>query len=486
MATPSDAGSSSRHGSLTGGVEIICERHILLEIIQDYLTRIYSLSPLVHKPTFAEDLASDRASRDPDFLAFLFALTSMTLVMLPARFLYYRNQYPTFPYSDVIQLISRCQESITSTRRQKWFEKPNHETAAISFMLAYTHNNVGMIGQASIYASELDAMMKKTGAQHAQRYKTLDNIQTQLLKKLWWMTFIWSVHDRLGNFLDDQYRWLPIPDTMCFDSRDLEQLLPVELDDEYIFPHHYEQHPNDKIPLCAGFNGIIRVYLCFVALPQQDQHRQNSAGYRVSGRSDVHILYEMFDRICEVPSALPQALRITEESSPDQSPNPTAIELDANKANIHVTQLWARYLIFDRLVSMQREDSEERLNQEEVDALASLVRSEHEAICDQLLQFLSSVNLHSLESNGPSISFKIRQVASLLLDYQATPGHEHSGSNHKDSWQSQRGLAERAQSYISQFLDLLTRLDNATFQDSQRLICMEAWERIHAEEGAIA
>ena len=205
------------------------------------------------------------------------------------------------------------------------------------------------------------------------------------------------------------------------------------------------------------------------------------------------LLQDMFDRICKVPEKLPEALRVTKQRRAHYSSHGArTTALEANRANIHVTQLWARYLIFDRLVSAHRQSSaQENLPPAQIQSLAAFVQSEHETICDQLLHFLQSIEIQSLESNGVSISYKIRQVASLLLDYQAaSTGQNRRGedttlysianSSHysADAHAQNRGLTERAQHYINQFLDLLTRLEQASSQEMQRLICRDAWERL--------
>ena len=81
--------------------------------------------------------------------------------------------------------------------------------------------------------------------------------------------------------------------------------------------------------------------------------------------------------------------------------------------------------------------------------------SEREDSCEQLLHVLYNIKQKSLEPNGISLTFKIRQVAAPLLN---CPFEDHTG------------ISRRARLYIEKFMELLTLLDKYSFQDTQMVV----------------
>jgi hypothetical protein len=78
------------------------------------------------------------------------------------------------------------------------------------------------------------------------------------------------------------------------------------------------------------------------------------------------------------------------------------------------------------------------------DEVEMRMSTERESIVKDLLKVLGSISQVNMEPNGGSFINKIRQIASTLLD---TP------RNHKGP------LALRAEEYLGQFLDVLTRFE---------------------------
>ena len=469
------------------GIETICSKDILGEIVQDYIRRLYCLTPLVHKPSFWDDLDGGRAEHDPLFFSFVFSLSTWVCSMLPVHFASYKSRSRYFPYDTTSDMVDKCEATVVALRPRDYFENPTNLHCGIAFALFQGFASVGLSGRARTYAAELDTCIKALRANDPESYRHLSFPDQQVRKKLFWLNFFIQTHARLGDQISRHLYWMPVPDTMIFESDLTECLLPLPVDDEFLLPDQILQRPPGENSLTAGYIGIIRIFLCFVAPvagridSRAEQERGGLPDSTRSLRDLVNLqasrdLHDMLYRIHKVADDLPDAFALFKARENSVTPQSDFNDqLGSMRANIQVTRLWARYLIFDRLVSVL-----EALHGPSV-TNRSLIISEHEAICEDLLQFLASVTMRNLESNGVPISFKIRQVAALLLDYspRSLPTDQSAASPDVSSPEEvrQHRLAERADTLIDKFLALLTQMDSATMQDSQMMLSSLDWPR---------
>lgn len=298
---------------------------------------------------------------------------------------------------------------------------------------------------------------------------------------------------------------------MFCNTEDIQDLLPAEVDDDYISMDSVGEQPAGDVSLTKGFNVMARIYLCFMVQPYSLQKDEQSTDRRMesnpqcrccihgSPENEIRVFEDLFGRIQDVLSDLPSCLTPWQHGndldSIDDAPQwdsqlpitlaftrdmrPSRYDsLGSMRANIHITQLWARYVIFERLVTLYEQNSKK------VRLPPTLLLSEHELLCEKLLYLLSNISFRSLESNGVSLTFKIRQIAALFLQYE-TPSDNRAeesvhdgtyaftlGVNPHETGQSKRkeATAQRAHLYISKFMHILTRLDAFTFQDTQQVL----------------
>ncbi|KAK5059856.1 hypothetical protein LTR84_009739 [Exophiala bonariae] len=284
-------------------------------------------------------------------------------------------------------------------------------------------------------------------------------------------------HDRVGGPQRPSLLWKPLPDQMLFDSNHLAALLPLDLDDEYITPNLLYQQPPSETPLATGFTGLIHIFLCLMDLPHEvvggpkislsTTTGDSSAHY--NNRPDYQVLTRMFERVKYVLDDIsPQmALWQGERAGSDADDNTTTTEasntradqIESLRANLQVTRLWVRSLIFERLLAIYHASTH---NNNATATPTELSKShdrqhwsEREDICEQLLAVLYNIKQKNLEPNGITLTYKIRQVAATLLD---CPFEEHTS------------ISRRARLYIERFMELLTLLDKYSFQDTQLVV----------------
>lgn len=274
-------------------------------------------------------------------------------------------------------------------------------------------------------------------------------------------------HERVGGPQRSYLLWKPIPDQMLFDSEHLETLLPLDLDDEYITPNTLYQQPSSEAPIISGFTGLIHIFLCLIDLPEEAVGRprinsSNTAGTqpsdRYTNRPEYRVLKRMFDRVRYVLDDISPQMTLwsaaAEADSSTQNSDDTRLDqLESMRANLQVTRLWVRSLIFERLLAIYHTFSTPIGNEVQVHERSHW--AEREDICEQLLAVLYNIKQKNLEPNGITLTYKIRQVAATLLD---CPFEEHTS------------ISRRARLYIERFMELLTLLDKYSFQDTQLVV----------------
>jgi len=256
---------------------------------------------------------------------------------------------------------------------------------------------------------------------------------------------------------------------MLFDSEHLQALLPLDLDDEYITPSTLYQQPAADVPLVSGFTGLIQIFLCLMDLPEEAVGRpainnstaaETQATDQYTTRPDYRVLKRMFDRVRYVLDDIAPQMALWHGDWPKGEADHSIADSDTRldqleslRANLQVSRLWVRSMIFERLLAIYHTFYTPK--GPEAQAHERSHWAEREDICEQLLVVLYNIKQKNLEPNGITLTYKIRQVAATLLD---CPFEEHTS------------ISRRARLYIERFMELLTLLDKYSFQDTQLVV----------------
>lgn len=346
-----------------------------------------------------------------------------------------------------------------------------------------------------------------------------------------------SSHERVGGPQRPSLLWKPIPDQMLFDSEQLETLLPLDLDDEYITPDSLYQQPASETSLTTGFIGLIHIFLCLVDLPDEvvgkgggnpkirlssPPEARNPADH-YADRRDYKVLRRMFERVKYILEDISPQMALWQrsdrtEAEPDHGHDgqeqqvTRSDQLESMRANLQVTRLWVRSLIFERLLAIYHassslsssntnytSNSSSSTSSDELQAQAQAKAQAHErehwaerqSTCEQLLSVLSNIRQKTLEPNGIALTYKIRQVAATLLlvedegqereDCRRWPlayeegeqqQHTTTSMNKSISINTNTRISRRrgASLYVERFVELLTLLDEYSFQDTQMVV----------------
>lgn len=291
---------------------------------------------------------------------------------------------------------------------------------------------------------------------------------------------------QLGASIND----LPLPPPT---SQEQYPDQPVEVDDEFIYTDQILPQPEGIPSLITGFNRNICVYTTMNELVGVDM----CYGMKFFDWSaQKNILSNGLSSAKQATEDLPLHLQVKTEPGQPEPPafdyagmqyHPPAfpaaqpsddvrhafaeepmrrrqLQFEIQKANIYASSLATRSYFVERYLNLrdaerQRRKAEEGVVEEEAEAEAeakadadadlkderdAMVASERELIVRNLLTVLTSISQRNLEPNGGSIIYKIRQVASTLLN---------------DAPERKGPVAVQAEEYLAKFLDILMRLE---------------------------
>ncbi|KIW13985.1 hypothetical protein PV08_06766 [Exophiala spinifera] len=461
---------SVSHGDRPGrhdfvlGFEELGPQEALSIIVQDYVHLLFPLIPVVHLPSFQTDVVNNRADSDTVFRSLLLGICTLVVCQLPRRFLDYKNEQWFSTFSSPYDFALHSEKFINSYRLPDYFESASVEKCAIAYLLAMSFYHVGLSGRATLYWGEVSLFLSFLGADEPRSYSAVNLIEAQLRKKLFWLYVIGKVHQRLDRPDEgvENSNWAPLPDHMLFNSDDLAALMPLEVDDEYLFSDHIVPQPPDHVSLVAGFNCAVKVFLGFVDLPLEE------LGSPSRSRGVIDTLRKMYQRTIHLLDDVPPQLSgwrtgyVHGAESPnghDPSNNLRHRQLESLRANIHVTSLWARSRIFERLHGLT---STSTTDDSEFYRIQHNLWSERQYSCERLLHVLYNIRQQNLEPNGRSLLFKIRQVAAPLLNC---------------AFEDHTTISPRARIYIERFVELLAQLDKYSFHDTQIVV----WRNLESQ-----
>ena len=401
-------------------------------------------------------------------------IVALTVGILTPKFRDYQKAPRPIRYASRVEMIEYCYAQTIQCRQSSYFDEVSHTKWAIShvFYLAYFH--VGKFNLSRMIELECNLFARLLELHRTSVLAGLNCIETQLRKRAFWLMFYAYVHLQYSNLRKERLAFI---DCSVLHELDLEGLLPVPHDDEYITEASYGAPPDGEISsLAQGFNWRSRLFWCGVKSIHDRQSRRDSTHCHCTRRRDLtpyleHLharLRELNYLLDSAPWYLRQYVDRTHRSDTSRteihSPNHST-QMEVIRTDIHVTHVWLQSIIMDHVESyapVQRVPNTlpppviTALSPETPDTAAALLSakiywSQREDLCRQLLQVLYMAPDLSLEALGVVLVHKVRDVAVSLLacPYEDSPGGSAGAS----------GPAVRAKAYLADFSRKLNELD---------------------------
>ncbi|BEI94878.1 uncharacterized protein CcaverHIS019_0704590 [Cutaneotrichosporon cavernicola] len=349
-----------------------------------YLQHQWPLLPLVHRPTFSENLATRLDLRDTDFRALLLSIVALTISQLPTS----RLVTEQYDVEGLKRLQRRCHRTSQLLQRSYTGQVTLTQICIIIFdnfyllSIGLTHTAAARLGQAVQLAFCLglhsDAKTAALG---------LDHIEVQLRRRVFWQLYA-----------SDKTRAIPGNPMLINDFQGVCSY-PEAIDDDFITSQGMFPQPAHKTSLLAGFVAVSKLFRilseCFFHHRCALSELQTiTTAWTVVAEERVHALLR------ELPSAIQ---------------DPPSVPLEANR-QVFATQR-ANILITVAIVKFALYDLRSALNVNE-DQLAR----EREAIAREIHNLLMSIPVEDLASNGESVRGKVFHIACALCGQASTPG----------------------------------------------------------------
>jgi hypothetical protein len=394
--------------------DILFPRDLVRLILDDYVTHVYPLIPVVHRPSFEADLEANRDVHDAEFFILIISLCAVTVALLPSRLQIYREFATPLPFRTRSEMANHCYKLNQSYRDTTYFDTVSHQKWASSFLLGVTFHQTGNANLWRMFEVESMQLLRLLEVQHISSYAGLDAIEVQLRKKAFWLMFYGYVH-QMHNLRNKRLTFL---DHVMLCEINLEDLMPAAVDDEYISSSGILPCPDTLMAesLTAGFNIHSRVFSAALRPPDSDPkkhcdcgHFQDPAARLNSLKERLQHLKYMLDTV--LPAYRPwskSAVAVNSTISIEQV-NKTKTQVESIRANIHITHLWIQSMLLDQIDTLVGRPLQESTSPSISYSLSSLrtedyvLWEEREDICRQLLHLLHSLSQPAWEPNGLSL-----------------------------------------------------------------------------------
>ncbi|OKO98835.1 hypothetical protein PENSUB_8752 [Penicillium subrubescens] len=434
-------------------------------IMQDYLDYIYPMVPVVHRPSFLKALEEDQDCEDEGFLALTLSIAALVVATMANRFRTYQSHTPPLRFSSRKEMVHFCYQKILALRTASYYDELNFQKFAISYIYFAAFLQLGDHNWSRMVSVEAMQIARLLNLHRISEYDGLNCIETQLRKKGFWLVFYCYVHAHLQNLHGERLSYL---DPGMLNSIDPNDLMPLEVDDEFIFKDEVAAPITPRPCLATGFIHHSRVFLAAIRDPYSKPSAKDPCPcVRTHDLNlQVHFFQDRLDCLRHLLIDIPSCLQLS-------APVPNVLGVDglsiedietlqsqfaSMRANLHITHIWLQSLILDQLEVAQSRQ------QRQIPALGPpdhtgifdqralwLYREE---LCRQLFFILYNFPQSSLEANGLHAANKVRDIASSLL---ACPFHPEDP------------IAKRVAGYVQRSTDILSRLDSSEVMNAMHL-----------------
>jgi hypothetical protein len=402
------------------------------DIMEDYVSVLYALIPVVHIPTFLSHLQEKRYHHDLLFQMFCLAISGCIFAVLPHEFERYTTRDMNTGFRDRRSAIDDIHHAIVIARPPTYYDRLSHEKWAISYLFSVTNAHLGYRSRAKLQFAECNTIVTELGMHRIASYHDLDHVERQLRKKAFWLSFIgwssvvstawsllnlWLICDRHMRTRDVD--WDSIADQFKSETADAEHLMPLEIDDEYITISQVCPQPEGKVSVVTGLTVLILITDCLVPIFPDESLLSLSFNTRDStcrnlGSCVCGMYIQRSPLSASIVARFTKATRILEGIPLQlsyQAESCSGTHFGYMMANIHVTHVWIRSLLLERLMM--------------TDATTAVVNYDHgepqgmiwqlqEDICKQLIDMLNNISEADLKPNGYILVRFIRTSPSVF------------------------------------------------------------------------
>ncbi|OCF36130.1 hypothetical protein I317_06884 [Kwoniella heveanensis CBS 569] len=365
-----------------------------------FLRYLYPLLPLVHRPTFAEQLATRRDLVDTDFRALLLSIVAYVISQLPTS----RLVNDQFDIEGLKRLQRRCHRTCKALQRTYYGPTSCTQIATIIFDTFYLlsiglgHTAGARLGQAIQLAYSMgmhsDAKTEALG---------LDPIEIQLRRRVFWQLYA-----------NDKTRAISGLPMMINDFQGVCSM-PDPVDDEFITTQGSFPQPPSKPSPIAGFVRITKLFRilseCFFHHRCVISNMQMiDTAWTVAAEDRLHQLLREVAESGTSSSSQDSAVAGGMDLGGNNSSGNVIIRnmLAVQRANVLITAAICKFALYDLRTALQ-------LDKEQL-------AKEREGIAREIHSSLTTIPVEDLASNGESVRCKIFHIVCALCSQDPASG----------------------------------------------------------------
>ncbi|WWC95031.1 hypothetical protein V866_001883 [Kwoniella sp. B9012] len=352
-----------------------------------FLRYLYPLMPLVHRPTFAEQLATRRDLVDKDFRALLLSIVAYVISQLPTS----RLVNEKFDIEALKSLQRKCHRTCRALQRTCYGPTTCTQISTIIFDTFYLLS-IGLGHTASARLGHAIQLAFSMGMHSDEKTDALglDPIEVQLRRRVFWQLY---ATDKTRAISD-----LPM---MINDFQGVCSL-PEPVDDEFITIQGSFLQPTSRPSAICGFIAVSKLFK--ILSECLFHHRCIMAKVQLT---DTACTETLEDRLQEVLRDFPDGSYKLSGNNDGIVQNMLAVQ----RANILITAAICKFALYDLRASLQSDKEQ--------------LAKEREAIAREIHSSLMNIPLEDLASNGESVRSKIFHIVCALCDQKPTGGVDH-------------------------------------------------------------
>ncbi|KAF5589551.1 beta-glucosidase [Fusarium pseudocircinatum] len=446
----------------------ICPRSLFMTIMTDYIDHIYPLVPVVHIPTFRNDLATDKDVTDLDTLLLFVSMASLTVGLLPSKFDSYHALAARFGTRTA--MISHCSQMCIRLRPADYWDHISHRKWATAYCLSIGAFQVGQINQSRMFEAESMQLARLLGMHLLSEYEGLNPIETQLRKKSFWLqlyTFACNYLTYLDNYTIRDVNFtalepLNIVDENITETGIVGQLPPTP---SVGLPNNTDSAQDAPFHSTTVFIMASRAFL--LGMRESMVNDGCNCGFGRSPEERLSKLRDLLDQLRYILDGLPTHMRQWGSGDNYQpfgggerrqgaftDANIEHLQNESTRANLHVSHLWLQNFLLDKMDVALQEMKDREGDDSYVTTQLKQNWRDREDVARQLLHIIHSIPHAYLEPNGLYLIYKVRSIASSLLNCP---------------FEMDRQLSRRVSEYIQEFTKVLSYLDRSEIVNTDGL-----------------
>lgn len=187
----------SSTSTLAHATDALCSREMVLWMLDDFVTRLYPLIPVIHRPTFRRSIATSQDNGDSDLLGLIIGMCSAVVGAMPSRFAAYRNHEPPLPFESRQAFIDHAYTVLLTLRGPDYFDQISYQKFATSYLFDIAFFQIGNANRARMIEVECLQLGRMLNLHRITEYRGLNHIEVQLRKKGFWLLFYSYVHGQV-------------------------------------------------------------------------------------------------------------------------------------------------------------------------------------------------------------------------------------------------------------------------------------------------